>query len=549
MSATTDAFSLEAKDARMRAYVEATIPAETGRREGAHAYWHRVNRLSVPEGNYALLAAEVLTMDPAEPAYTAKLHAALAMNGGRVSSIFHHLLPVGLPAFDMRGAVCENPRDFAILAQAIGSPFQEIIKVAFLDEEMKIVYSEVCAMGSLTACYLTGAMLLVARQHAQDIGVDSQRVIISHNHPSGDVQPSSADVQLTRKMKTFCDNTGLELVDHIITDGGADFYSFREHGLIQPKSWDVQEDEDEEVSVQEAVKPQGDVALSPQARMVLAQDPLKRPWEVAPRRNLSLIERGPWKQLAAALRQGREQDGHAVYLNTKNRIVAIEQITDYSALLPPQLYGKLLSRAAMEGATGFLLRHAAVMSQEQGIRQVKALRMMCQADEILHFHDAMDGQADVTTTYRDYGVMEDAPVVKREGDADHNMTTESIKTPQTHPDHHTVGHHFSGTNWERVRTEIYFCDSYDPCIGYWMTNVNDPDDRKNVSERAIDRTFHRVEEREDHWRGRSGVRFEKADLSVPHAIAEPRRDAPVVKSPRSPRPVAEPPSFTPVRSL
>lgn len=92
-------------------------------------------------------------------------------------------------------------------------------------------------------------------------------------------------------------------------------------------------------------------------------------------------------------------------------------------------------------------------------------------------------------------------------------TRRAVKTPTTHPDHPTVGHHFSGVNWRRNRTEVYFCDSYDPQIGYWMTNVYDPADRKNVSERAIERTFHHVEEREDHWRGRSGVRFEKSTLA------------------------------------
>src|SRR5262245_7941462 len=65
------------------------------------------------------------------------------------------------------------------------------------------------------------------------------------------------------------------------------------------------------------------------------------------------------------------------------------------------------------------------------------------------------------------------------------MDTE-IKTPETHPDHHTVGHFFK--SWPHT----YYCDSYDPRIGYWMTNVDDPADRRNVSERAIGRTFHEI---------------------------------------------------------
>lgn len=61
---------------------------------------------------------------------------------------------------------------------------------------------------------------------------------------------------------------------------------------------------------------------------------------------------------------------------------------------------------------------------------------------------------------------------------------DDIKTPETHPDHETVGHDFKGL--ERT----YFCDSYDPKIGFWMTGIDKEDDRRNVSERAINRTFH-----------------------------------------------------------
>jgi len=63
---------------------------------------------------------------------------------------------------------------------------------------------------------------------------------------------------------------------------------------------------------------------------------------------------------------------------------------------------------------------------------------------------------------------------------------DGIITPKTHPDHETVGHNFR--SWDGV----WFCDSYDPRIGYWMTEVGNKQNRKNVSERAIGRTFHLV---------------------------------------------------------
>ena len=67
-----------------------------------------------------------------------------------------------------------------------------------------------------------------------------------------------------------------------------------------------------------------------------------------------------------------------------------------------------------------------------------------------------------------------------------------LKTPETHPDHRTVGKDFAGHNGKR-----YFCDSYDPAIGYWMTerlvdgSLN-PEERRNVSERAIGRTYYEI---------------------------------------------------------
>ena len=64
-------------------------------------------------------------------------------------------------------------------------------------------------------------------------------------------------------------------------------------------------------------------------------------------------------------------------------------------------------------------------------------------------------------------------------------TSPEVKTLQTHPNHRTIGYIYRGWNGQ-----MYYCDSYDPRCGFWMTNVLVETDRRNVSERAIDRTFH-----------------------------------------------------------
>jgi DNA repair protein RadC len=56
-------------------------------------------------------------------------------------------------------------------------------------------------------------------------------LIVSHNHPSGNLQPSQADIDLTRKIKEAGRFLEIQLLDHIIltTEG---YYSFADEGLI-----------------------------------------------------------------------------------------------------------------------------------------------------------------------------------------------------------------------------------------------------------------------------------------------------------------------------
>lgn len=89
------------------------------------------------------------------------------------------------------------------------------------------------------------------------------------------------------------------------------------------------------------------------------------------------------------------------------------------------------------------------------------------------------------------------------------MRDMSLRTPETHPDHETVGRFFVG-----LGGLVYYCDSYDPHCGFWMTNIHDVQDRRNVSERAIGRTYHQVYSFEDGKRRRLGIDEETADRVV-----------------------------------
>ena len=60
---------------------------------------------------------------------------------------------------------------------------------------------------------------------------NSTGIILAHNHPSGNLKPSSTDINLTRKIKNACELMDLNLTDHIILTKD-NYYSFMEGGLL-----------------------------------------------------------------------------------------------------------------------------------------------------------------------------------------------------------------------------------------------------------------------------------------------------------------------------
>ncbi|MCS6819128.1 MAG: DNA repair protein RadC [Chitinophagales bacterium] len=56
-------------------------------------------------------------------------------------------------------------------------------------------------------------------------------MIIAHNHPSGNLQPSAEDLKITQRLKQACELLDIKLFDHIIV-GSQSYFSFAEEGKI-----------------------------------------------------------------------------------------------------------------------------------------------------------------------------------------------------------------------------------------------------------------------------------------------------------------------------
>jgi len=58
-------------------------------------------------------------------------------------------------------------------------------------------------------------------------------IIVAHNHPSSNIEPSKEDIEITKRLRGAGDVLGIPLLDHLVFSSNA-YYSFVEHGLIAP---------------------------------------------------------------------------------------------------------------------------------------------------------------------------------------------------------------------------------------------------------------------------------------------------------------------------
>ena len=61
---------------------------------------------------------------------------------------------------------------------------------------------------------------------------NASSIILCHNHPSGNLTPSTEDNNMTRKIKNACDIMSINLLDHIIITSEEKHYSYADEGRL-----------------------------------------------------------------------------------------------------------------------------------------------------------------------------------------------------------------------------------------------------------------------------------------------------------------------------
>ena len=115
---------------------------------------------------------------------------------------------------------------YMIMRPKIGDLPHEEFHLICLNNSNKVTYSNPLSSGGMTGTVVDIRMALkMALEH------NAVSLIMVHNHPSGKLQPSQADKQLTEKLKTAASYLDIKILDHVIITEDA-YFSFADEGLI-----------------------------------------------------------------------------------------------------------------------------------------------------------------------------------------------------------------------------------------------------------------------------------------------------------------------------
>jgi len=104
--------------------------------------------------------------------------------------------------------------------------FLEEFKIILLNRTNRVLGLVDISMGGVSGTYVDPKIVFVVALKANASGL-----ILIHNHPSGNLKPSDADIKLTQKIKDGAKLLEIEIHDHlIISDNG--YYSMADDGII-----------------------------------------------------------------------------------------------------------------------------------------------------------------------------------------------------------------------------------------------------------------------------------------------------------------------------
>jgi DNA repair protein RadC len=120
-----------------------------------------------------------------------------------------------------------SPRAVAeYLLPQFGNRRVEQFGILLLDTKRRVLRTTVLSVGTLDA-----SIVHPREVFREAVGGGAAAIVLFHNHPSGDPEPSPDDTRLTERLVAAGILMGIDVLDHVIL-GDARYFSYRERGTI-----------------------------------------------------------------------------------------------------------------------------------------------------------------------------------------------------------------------------------------------------------------------------------------------------------------------------
>jgi len=120
----------------------------------------------------------------------------------------------------------DRPEEVWRVFTALASLDRECVAVALLDTRNRLVGIHAVHVGTRHHAVVGPADVFKAA-----ILANAHGIVVVHNHPSGDPEPSQDDIELTRQLRSAGALLGIAVLDHVVvTDSG--FVSLRQRGVV-----------------------------------------------------------------------------------------------------------------------------------------------------------------------------------------------------------------------------------------------------------------------------------------------------------------------------
>lgn len=125
-------------------------------------------------------------------------------------------------------AIIKEPKDgyFLVKDQLIFEQ-QERVIILCLNSKLEVIKEKTVFIGSNNISIISGREIF-----KEALICGSSRIMIIHNHPSGNPQPSREDIEITKHLYRMAEELEIEIVDHLII-GRNKFYSFASKDIIE----------------------------------------------------------------------------------------------------------------------------------------------------------------------------------------------------------------------------------------------------------------------------------------------------------------------------